>query len=82
MRIPYPQHWVLRRIEGSLRRSDPHMVAMLAIFARLTAGEVITSSGPPIVATMIGDGYHGRILHIWIMFTCGVPTPQPDLRPF
>lgn len=43
MRIPYRQHWLLRRVNRSLCRSDPHLAAMLAIFARLNAGEVITS---------------------------------------
>ena len=43
MQFPYRRQWVLRRIGGDLRRSDPHLAAMLAIFARLTAGEVITS---------------------------------------
>lgn len=43
MRIPYRQHWLLRRMNRSLCHSDPHLAAMLAIFARLNAGEVITS---------------------------------------
>lgn len=43
MRIPYRQHWLLRRMDRRLRRSDPHMAAMLAIFARLSAGEPMTS---------------------------------------
>lgn len=43
MRIPYRQHWLLRRVNRNLRRSDPHLAAMLAIFARLNAGETITS---------------------------------------
>ena len=50
MRIPYRQRWLLRRMDRMLRRSDPHMAAMLAIFARLAAGEAITSreqAGPP-----------------------------------
>jgi hypothetical protein len=44
MTIPYRQQWVLRRIGRRLRRSDPHMAAMLAIFARLYVGEVILSA--------------------------------------
>lgn len=43
MRIPYRHHWLLRRMDRRLRRSDPHMAAMLAIFARLNAGEAMTS---------------------------------------
>jgi hypothetical protein len=43
MTIPYRQHWLLRRMNRSLRRSDPHLAAMLAIFARLTVGEAIIS---------------------------------------
>jgi hypothetical protein len=43
MRIPYRQRWVLRRMDRRLRRSDPHVAAMLAIFARLYAGETIAS---------------------------------------
>jgi hypothetical protein len=40
----YRQRWLLRRMERGLCRSDPHMAAMLAIFARLTADEAITSA--------------------------------------
>ena len=43
MRFPYRRQWLLRRMNRSLSRSDPHLAAMLAIFARLTAGEAITS---------------------------------------
>ena len=44
MRYPYRRQWLLRRIKPrGLCRSDPHLAAMLAIFARLTAGEAITS---------------------------------------
>lgn len=43
MRIPYRQHWLLRRMNRRLCRSDPHLAAMLAIFARLYAAEVIAS---------------------------------------
>ena len=43
MTIPYRQHWLLRRTERTLRRSDPHLAAMLAIFARLCAAETIAS---------------------------------------
>ncbi len=39
MSLPYRQQWQLRHIDNALRRSDPHLAAMLAIFARLTAGE-------------------------------------------
>jgi hypothetical protein len=42
--VSYTQHWRLRRIDRWMRRSDPHLAAMLAIFARLTAGEAIASS--------------------------------------
>lgn len=57
MKIPYRQRWLLRRMDRRLRRSDPHMAAMLAIFARLNAGAVITSeeqAGPP--ATRVRRG--------------------------
>ena len=43
MQFPYRRQWPLRRMSRDLRRSDPHLAAMLAIFARLTAGEAITS---------------------------------------
>jgi hypothetical protein len=42
--IPGCRRWVLWRMERGLRRSDPHLAAMLAIFARLTVGEAITSA--------------------------------------
>ena len=35
--------WRLRAIERGLRRSEPHLAAMLAIFAKLNAGEAIIS---------------------------------------
>ena len=43
MRITYRQRRVLRRTARGLRWSDPHLAAMLVIFARLTAGEAIAS---------------------------------------
>jgi hypothetical protein len=43
MRLSFRQWWRLRRIQRRLRRSEPHMAAMLAIFTRLTAGEAIIS---------------------------------------
>jgi hypothetical protein len=43
MRIPYRQRWLLWHINHRLGRSDPHLAAMLEIFARLYLGEVITS---------------------------------------
>ncbi len=44
MSLPYRQQWQLRRIDHALRRSDPHLAAMLAIFARLTAGETFLAT--------------------------------------
>jgi hypothetical protein len=41
MKIPCRQYWVLWRMSRGLCRSDPHLAAMLAIFARLSAGEAI-----------------------------------------
>jgi hypothetical protein len=43
MTIPGRRHWALWHMERGLRRSDPHLAAMLAIFVRLTVGEAITS---------------------------------------
>lgn len=43
MSAGYAQRWRLRRMERWICRSDPHLAAMLAIFARLTAGEAIAS---------------------------------------
>ena len=39
MSIPYRQRRLLRRIDRSLRQSDPDLQSMLLIFARLNAGE-------------------------------------------
>jgi hypothetical protein len=39
MSVPYRQRRLLRRIDHSLRRSDPDLQSMLLIFARLNAGE-------------------------------------------
>src|SRR5437764_8816511 len=44
MTFPGRQQWILWRLEHVLRRSDPHLAAMLAIFARLTADEAIAST--------------------------------------
>ena len=44
MTIPGRRRWVLWRLERGLRRSDPHLAAMLVIFARLAADEAITST--------------------------------------
>jgi hypothetical protein len=41
--VSYTQHWRLRRMDRWMSRSDPHLAAMLAIFARLTADEAIAS---------------------------------------
>jgi hypothetical protein len=43
MSVRYTQHWRLRRMDRWMSRSDPHLAAMLTIFARLTAGEAIAS---------------------------------------
>jgi hypothetical protein len=41
--VSYVQHWRLRRMDRWIARSDPHLAAMLGIFARLAAGEPIAS---------------------------------------
>lgn len=43
MQLPYHQQRLLRRIDRTLRRSDPQLAAMLAIFAQLYVGDVLTS---------------------------------------
>ena len=43
MSVSYVQHWRLRRMDRWMARSDPHLAAMLGIFARLAAGEPIAS---------------------------------------
>jgi hypothetical protein len=43
MRLSFRDSWRLRAIERGLRRSEPHLAGMMAIFARLNAGEVISS---------------------------------------
>ena len=48
MRLLYRRQRLLRRIECGLRRSDPELAAMLAIFAQLYAGEVLASPEQPI----------------------------------
>src|SRR5689334_11272353 len=50
MTIPGRRHWALWHMERGLRRSDPHLAAMLAIFVRLTVGEAITSPGQRMTA--------------------------------
>lgn len=41
MRIPRRDGRHLRAIARDLRRADPHLAAMLAIFSRLTSGEAL-----------------------------------------
>jgi hypothetical protein len=43
MSVRYVQQWRLRRINRRMSRSDPHLAAMLGIFARLAADEPIAS---------------------------------------
>ncbi len=43
MQLLYRRQRLLRRIECGLRRSDPELAAMLAIFAQLYASEVLAS---------------------------------------
>lgn len=43
MRMPYRQQRLLRLMDRKLCRSDPRLTAMFAMFARLNAGEAITS---------------------------------------
>lgn len=64
MTIPGHRRWVLWRLAGTLRRSDPHLAAMLAIFTRLTAGEAIASREQAGLAVWIGHrlGWLGRVV--------------------
>jgi hypothetical protein len=58
MRIWCRRRWVLWRLGRSVRRSDPHLAAMLSIFGRLSAGEAIDSgeqAGP------FGDRVRGAL---------------------
>jgi hypothetical protein len=41
MRLSFRQWWQLRGIEHGLRRPDPRLASMLAIFAKLSAGEAV-----------------------------------------
>jgi hypothetical protein len=43
MQIPYRQRRRLRRIEHTLRRSDPRLAMMLAIFTELHASDALAS---------------------------------------
>jgi hypothetical protein len=43
MKLPLPKLWRLRDIDRRLCLSDPRMAVMFALFARLNAGEAITS---------------------------------------
>jgi hypothetical protein len=61
MWIPCRQHWVLWRLGRRLRRSDPHLAAMLVIFTRLTAGEAINSREQ---AAAIGDWVRGGLARL------------------
>jgi hypothetical protein len=41
MSLPASEQRVLNHMEGALRAGEPHLVAMYAIFARLSAGEPV-----------------------------------------
>ena len=58
MMIPGRRRWVLWQMGCGLRRSDPHLAAMLAIFARLTAGEAI---GSEVISTSLTGCICARI---------------------
>lgn len=66
MRIPYRQHWLLQRMNRRLRRSDPHLAALLAIFARLYAGEAIVSEQ----ATSPAARLWRRLIVLGVMVAC------------
>jgi hypothetical protein len=44
MSLPYRQEQRLHRIGTALRRSDPHLAGMLAVFGRVCAGETMPSA--------------------------------------
>lgn len=67
MRIPYRQHWLLQRTDRRLRRSDPHLAAMLAIFARLYAGEAVVSREQ---ATSPAASLWRRLIVLAVMVAC------------
>jgi hypothetical protein len=41
MRLSLSERWKLHRIEAAVRRSDPRLAALLAIFTRLTAQDAM-----------------------------------------
>lgn len=41
MRLSLSERWKLRRIEAAVRRSDPRLAALLAMFARLAARDAM-----------------------------------------
>jgi len=69
MRIPYRRHWLLLRMDRRLRRSDPHLAAMLAMFARLYAAETITSREQ---AARPGARIRHRLASLVRMMICGM----------
>jgi hypothetical protein len=63
MRVPCRQRWVLWRLSRDLRRSDPHLAAILAIFGRLNAGEAIDSNEQAVAAS---EWASSRLDRAWI----------------
>ena len=57
MSLPYRERQRLRDLEDSLRRSDPRLENMHAIFVRLCAGE-----GIPVIEQLRRPGRLGRLL--------------------
>jgi hypothetical protein len=71
--VSYTQHWRLRRMDRWMSRSDPHLAAMLAIFARLTAGEAIASIEQARFRRTRPWGNLVRMGQaLWLLITCAI----------
>lgn len=63
MRVSYYQRWLLWRMSRRVCRSDPHLAAMLTIFARLYAAETISSvEQAPRFGTLSGLAWLGGVI--------------------
>jgi hypothetical protein len=87
MSLDFRQQRQLDRIEFRLRRSDPHLAAMLNIFARLAAGEHMPA-GERLAArldrlqqtaALITKTLAGAVLAIWLVI-CMVSAAFLGLR--
>jgi len=94
MSVRYAQRWRLRRLDRRIRQADPQLAAMLAVFARVHAGEAIASErlgwrdGPVVTQVRRAFGSLGNALahprpgweNSWLGINAGQAGPHADRK--